>query len=84
MSIHAKASTAIKPGVLEEEEEQSAEIIPWPDLSRVFKKDKQEARQRFHLDHKYFYYRDKKIPLSRFKKAGYDKLLKLLIKEIAG
>lgn len=65
---------------LKEREYGQPEIIPWPYLQE----DKQEAEEpkRVSLDQKFLYYKDRQIPIAQFQKSGYDKLLKLLIKEI--
>jgi len=83
MSIYSKTSTAIKPKTDEAAESYTAEIIPWPDLSKVLKKEKKEASPRVRLNRKFLYYRERKIPILQFQKSGYDKLLKLLVKEIS-
>jgi hypothetical protein len=86
MSIHTKSSTALKENRQEEsptyegEESHTAKIIPWPDIERI--SEKKEKRKKTRLEGKYLYYKGKKIPILQFQKAGYDKLLKLLVKEI--
>lgn len=84
MSISSKPSNAIKKSLDSEVIEfQAPEIIPWPDIQRVTEKEKiQEESVR--LDQKFLYYKGKKIPILQFQKSGYDKLLKLLVKEIGG
>ncbi|MFP4082289.1 MAG: hypothetical protein ACLFVG_05970 [Candidatus Aminicenantes bacterium] len=59
-----------------------AEIIPWPDLGDLTEKKRQKKKKRVRLDQKFLYYKGKKIPILQFQKSGYDKLLKLLVKEI--
>jgi len=34
------------------------------------------------LKSKFFHYKDKKIPISQYQKAGYEKILKFLVKGI--
>jgi len=86
MSIHTKSSAALKKDHQEEsrkyegEESHTAKIIPWPDIGRIA--EKKEKRKRTRLEGKYLYYKGKKIPILQFQKAGSDKLLKLLVKEI--
>lgn len=87
MSIYTKSSSAIK-GKKEvespenqETEPQLAEIIPWPFIEKAEAR-KAKAKKRVRLDGKYLYLRGKKIPILQFQKSGYDKLLKLLVKEI--
>jgi len=64
-------------------EKNEAEIIPWPDMEKAFKETKEKPKQkRIRLDQKFIYYKDKKYPILQFQKSGYDKLLKLLVKEI--
>ena len=36
------------------------------------------------LEPKFIFYKDKKIPISQFQKAGYEKILKFLVKGIPG
>ncbi len=85
MSNHNKSSSALKKESRdslddEREEKQEAEIIPWPGLSPADEKKKKTKRIR--LDQKFLYYKGQKIPILQFQKSGYDKLLKLLLKEI--
>jgi len=61
-----------------------AEIIPWPDVSIFQQPTKKAKPSRVRLDAKYLYYKGKRIPILQFQKAGYDKILKLLVKEIGG
>ena len=62
-----------------------AEIIPWPDMESYLEEEKKELKQKtIRLDQKYIYYKGQKYPILQFKKSGYDKLLKLLVKEIGG
>ena len=85
MSNHPKSTSAAK--IIREEnlpeaaEEQLAEIIPWPDVRKIAAR-KPKARKRVRLEGKYLYHRGKKIPILQFQKSGYDRLLKLLVKEI--
>ena len=79
---HSKSSTAIKKKVDEEQESCSAKIIPWPDVESILKRKKKAKKKRIHLKEKYLYYKGKRIPILQFQKSGYDKLLKLLVKEI--
>lgn len=89
MSNHSKSSAARKP---REEEfvdpetqgECAAEIIPFPDLSEQEKKKKPVRARPPKLEGKFLYCRGKKIPILQFQKSGYEKLLKLLVKEIDG
>jgi hypothetical protein len=85
MSIHTKSSNAVKKikeeSLLEETEGQLAEVIPWPEVHKIVAK-KPSEKKRVRLEGKYFHYRGKKIPILQFQKSGYDKLLKLLVKEI--
>ncbi|MGB8951260.1 MAG: hypothetical protein WCC06_01145 [Candidatus Aminicenantales bacterium] len=90
MSTYTKSSTAIKEKRKEEiprpegAEFDSAKIIPWPDLDQIVKPPRKPKRKELHLEGKYLHHRGKKIPILQFQKSGYDKLLKLLIKEIEG
>jgi len=62
-----------------------AEIIPWPDMESILEeKGKRDKQKRVRLDQKFIYYKGQKYPILQFKKTGYDKLLKLLVKEIGG
>lgn len=88
MSIHQKSSSAIKKEEDEEKilegeaaEGRMAEIIPWPDLENIILPELPK-RKRVRLEGKYLYHKGKKIPILQFQKSGYDKLLKLLVKEI--
>jgi len=84
MSISSKSSNAIKKSLDPEEFEfQEPEIIPWPDIQRVTEKEKKQE-ELVRLDQKFLYYKGRKIPILQFQKSGYDKLLKLLVKEIGG
>lgn len=88
MSIYKKSSMVIKEKNqeeytnYEEVESHSAKVIPWPDIGKISKKRKKRKRKKFCLEGKYIYYDGKKIPILQFQKAGYEKLLKLLVKEI--
>jgi len=66
----------------EEQSEQQAKIIKFPSIHQL---RKQQARQprKAKLSAHYLYYRNKKIPISQFEKAGYGKLLRLIVKEIS-
>lgn len=84
MSISSKSSNAIKKSLDSEEFEfQAPEIIPWPDIQRVTEKVK-KPEELVRLDQKFLYYKGRKIPILQFQKSGYDKLLKLLVREIGG
>jgi hypothetical protein len=89
LSIYTKSSTAVKPKPEEEAPEVEiaetgvSNIIPWPDLTRIEEKLKARAPKKTRLEGKYLYHRGKRIPILHFQKAGYDKLLKLLIKEMS-
>jgi hypothetical protein len=64
------------------EEEHVAEIIPFPDLTFVENEEEKKAKPRIMADRSYLYYKGRKIPIGHLKKAGYEKLLRLLVKEI--
>jgi len=84
MSISSKSSNAVKKDLDREEIEfQAPEIIPWPDIQSVTEKEK-SREESVRLDQKFLYYKGRKIPILQFQKSGYDKLLKLLVKEIGG
>ncbi|MCX7972870.1 MAG: hypothetical protein N3B16_00010 [Candidatus Aminicenantes bacterium] len=55
-----------------------AEIIPFPQIKLKKRKVSRKARIMGH----YLFYKGKRIPIGQFQKAGYDRLLKLLVKEI--
>lgn len=55
-----------------------AEIIPFPRIQIKKRKSPRKAK----IVGSFLYYKGKKIPISQFQKAGYDRLLKLLVKEI--
>jgi len=61
-----------------------AEIIPWPDMEKALKQSRKEKPKQklIRLDQKHIYYKGKKYPILQFQKSGYDKLLKLLVKEM--
>ena len=60
-----------------------AEIIPWPDMEKALKEQEEKSKQkRIRLDQKHLYYKGQKYPILQFQKSGYDKLLKLLVKEM--
>ncbi|GEM_PF-2278777 len=82
MSHNIKSKTAT-PAIDEyKEEAELAEIIPWPDIEEILKKREKKEKKKIRLEQKYLYYKGKKIPILHFQKAGYEKLLKLLVKEI--
>ena len=85
MSNHQKATSAAridrKEELPEATEGQLAEIIPWPDVPKYIAR-KPKAKKRVRLEGKYLHHRGKKIPILQFQKSGYDRLLKLLVKEI--
>jgi hypothetical protein len=85
MSIHNKSSAVIKKreedSLLETEGGQMAEVIPFPDIQKMMA-EKPRQKKKARLEGKYLYYQGKKIPILQFQKSGYDKLLKLLVKEI--
>lgn len=72
---------------LKEEEKQTqpkAKIIKFPEIRDTETAEPAPRKsQRIKITTHYLYYRDKKIPISRFEKAGYGKLLRLLVKEIS-
>lgn len=76
-------STALKKKK-ENEENVTAEIIPWPDLSVLTEPEPKKQSSVIRLEKNYLYYKGKRIPILQFKKAGYEKILKLLVKEIGG
>ncbi|MBU4329704.1 MAG: hypothetical protein KKB53_04290 [Acidobacteria bacterium] len=63
-------------------EEHVAEIIPFPDFTFVENEEEKKAKPRIMADRTYLYYKGRKIPIGHLKKAGYEKLLRLLVKEI--
>ena len=79
---HSKTNTAEI--VREEENTGIGEIIPWPDLNPPVGETSRQKPVRVKLGRKYLYYKGKKIPILHFQKAGYGKLLKLLVKEVEG
>ena len=85
MSNHQKATSAAKidrqEALPEAAEGQLAEIIPWPDVRKYVAREP-KTKKRIRLEGKYLYHRGKKIPILQFQKSGYDRLLKLLVKEI--
>ena len=85
MSNHTKSSNAIKKikeeSLPDETKGQLAEVIPWPDVHKIVAK-KPRKKKRVRIEGKYLYHQGKKIPILQFQKSGYDKLLKLLVKEI--
>ncbi len=91
MSTYSKSSTAAKEKVRDEMPElevvepgKVAEIIPWPGAEEVPSPAKAPKKRAQRVDGKYLYHRGRKIPILHFQKAGYDKLLYLLVKEIDG
>jgi transposase-like protein len=78
----SKASTAIKKEEEKDQESYSAEIIPWPDMESILKRKEKAKKKKIHLEEKYLYYKGERIPILQFQKSGYDKLLKLLLKEV--
>ncbi len=56
-----------------------AEIIPFP---RIAKTPRKRSQKKAKIIGAYLFYKGKKIPIGQFQKAGYDRLLKLLVKEI--
>jgi hypothetical protein len=85
MSNHQKSSSAVRDireeSLPEAAEGQLAEIIPWPDVHKIATR-RPKTKKRARLEGKYLYHRGKKIPIVQFQKAGYERLLKLLVKEI--
>jgi len=85
MSPYKKTSAAIKrqeeETPFETENGHLAEIIPFPDVQKILTRKPKKKRVR--LEGKYLYHKGKKIPILQFQKSGYDKLLRLLVKEIA-
>lgn len=82
---HSKSSTVKKEKnqqTFSQPSAQSAKIIPWPDLDQILEKEDKEKEKKVELTQKFLYYKGKKIPILQFQKSGYDKLLKLLVKEI--
>lgn len=63
-------------------EEHVAEIIPFPDFTFVENEEEKKAKPRIMADRTYLYYKGRKIPIGHLKKAGYEKLFRLLVKEI--
>jgi len=41
-----------------------------------------KPKKKICIEPKFFHYKEKKIPITQFQKAGYDKILKFLIKGI--
>ncbi len=85
MSNHSKSASAVKvireESLPEEAKGQLAEIIPWPDIRKIACREP-KIKKRVRLEGKYLYHRGKKTPILQFQKSGYDRLLKLLVKEI--
>jgi hypothetical protein len=86
VSIYNKSSNAVKKimdeSLPDSEESQLAEVIPWPDV-HTWTEERPRKEKRVRLEGKYLYHNGKKIPILQFQKSGYDKLLRLLVKEIA-
>jgi len=73
-------SPAIKKAeVIPSEEPILAEIIPFPSIKKARKK---KAQKKARIVGKYLFYKGQKIPIAQFQKAGYERLLRLLVKEI--
>lgn len=68
-----RADEALEPGT------GLAEIIPFP---RPVKLRAKRAPRKAKIRGTYLFYKGKKIPIAQFQKAGYDRLLRLLVKEI--
>lgn len=66
------------------ETDRRPEIIPWPKVDAYLDHDVSSSAPRVRLGRKFLYYKGKRIPILQFKKAGYGKLLKLLVREIEG
>lgn len=85
MSTYTKSSSVLKKPREETPREadtgQLAEIIPFPDVQKIMAKTARK-KETVRLEGKYIHYRGKKVPILHFQKSGYDKLLKLLVKEI--
>jgi len=85
MSNHSKSGGAVRAvreePLPEEAEGQLAEIIPWPEVQKIVAR-KPKTKKRVRLEGKYLYHHGKKVPILQFQKSGYDRLLKLLVKEI--
>ena len=80
MRNHYK-SNAVRKEETEDHGPHMATIVPWPAIDQ--KSGAEEERSKWvTLDQKFLYYKGQKIPILQFQKAGYDKLLKLLVKEI--
>jgi hypothetical protein len=79
-----KSVTPLKKTLTEEEKqfEEKAKIIKFPEIHRI-KKSARPRNKKVKITGHFLYYRDKKIPISQFEKAGYGKLLRLLVKEIS-
>jgi len=66
------------------ETDHTPEIIPFPEVGDFLKKDADQPAPRTRLSRNFLYYKGKQIPILQFKKAGYGKLLRLLVREIEG
>jgi hypothetical protein len=73
-------STARKLGG--EETRRRPEIIPWPKMDEYLSAEESERPSRVRLERNHLYYKGRAIPILHFKKAGYEKLLRLLVREI--
>lgn len=62
-----------------EPETSLAEIIPFPRQTKLRMK---RAPRKAKIKGAYLFYKGRKIPIAQFQKSGYDRLLKLLVKEI--
>jgi hypothetical protein len=56
-----------------------AEIIPFPSVRKISRRRKPRKAR---IAGTFLHYKGKKIPIAQFQKAGYDRLLRLLVKEI--
>lgn len=74
-------STARKLGG--EESRRQPEIIPWPKMDEYLSAEESLRPSRVRLEPNYLYYKGRAIPILQFKKAGYGKLLRLLVREIS-
>jgi len=67
----------------EQDFKQKARIIKFPEIHKIRPRQKSAHKSsQVKITAHYLYYRGQKIPISRFEKAGYGKLLRLLVKEI--
>jgi len=72
-----------KPVIKEKESGQKAKIIKFPEIPYISEKEAPPRSKSVKITPHYLYYRGRKIPISQFEKAGYGKLLRLLLKEIS-